>query len=64
VLQESLPEHELLHIKSVLRKKQQIGQDNCKDEKLQPMKTGCQAVTMTIESTRLLPKGNDLKSPQ
>ena len=64
MLQSSLPEHEFLNKKSVLRKNQQIGQDNCNDEKRQPMKISCQTVAMTTETDRLLPKDNNLKSPQ
>jgi len=38
MLQASLPEHEFLYIKSVLRKNQQRGQDDCNNEKRQPIK--------------------------
>ena len=38
VLQTSLPEHEFLYIKAVLRKNQQRGQDDCSNDKRQPMR--------------------------
>jgi len=45
VLQASLTEHEFLYIKSVLRKNQQRGQDDCSNEKRQPMKISVNSLT-------------------